>query len=338
MDDQARPPHGIFLNTTTVDATVSQGAFLASLRAVDSNRFDIHTFTLVGGLGATNNGMFSFSGNRLLAGPGFPTLPGTNLWIRVRATDSAGLFVERVFGIQPRAPERHVVINEIHYNPPENTIREEFIELYNPEQRASEPVALATARRCGLCVHERHRHSALGGFLVVAANPAIIQSRYGVSAVGPWTGNLSSDGERVTLRDPADTVVDEVDYRSEFPWPIAANGNGPSMELINPALDNNLGSSWASSGSLLPSPGRTNSVFSASVAPNIRQVTHFPKQPAATNTVLVTAKVTDPEGVNPVVLSYQVVAPGSFLPSYIPLTVAELNANPAATPLPNPGL
>jgi len=335
IDDQARAPHGIFLNTTTVDASAAQGAFLAALRAVDSNRFDTHVFSLVGGAGATNNNMFTVSGSRLLAGPGFPTQPGTNLWIRVRATDSTGLFAERIFGIEAKAPERHIVINEIHYNPPENTIPEEFIELYNP---SNAPVNLSLWRLRGGVdfVFTNGTVIPAGGFLVVASRPDIIQSRYGVPAAGPWAGNLSGDGERVSLQDPTDTVVDEVDYKSEFPWPIAANGNGPSMELINPPLDNNLGSSWASLGSGVPTPGKINAVFSTTVAPNIRQVAHSPKQPGSTNQVRVTARVTDPEGVNSVVLSYQVVAPGNFLPSYIPLTVAELNANPAALPQPNP--
>ncbi len=336
VDDEARAPHGLFLNTATLDATAAQGAFLAALRAVDSNRFDTHTFTLVAGTGATNNGMFSVSGNQLLAGTGFPTTPGTNLWIRIRATDPTGLSTERVFGLKAIRPGRHVVINEIHYNPPENTIREEFIELYNP---SNAPVNLSLWRLRGGVdyVFTNSVSIPAGGFVVVASDPATIQSRYGVAAFGPWTGNLNSDGERVTLRDPADNMVDQVDYQSEFPWPIAANGNGPSMELINPALDNNLGSSWASPlNPATPSPGAVNQVHNSSVAPNIRQVNHSPKQPGSTNQVTVTAKVTDPEGVASVTLSYQVVAPGNFIPSYIPLTVAQLNAAPSAVPPENP--
>ncbi len=336
VDDVARPPHGIFLNTTTVDSTAAAGDFLAALRAVDTNRLDIHTFALVGGPGSTNNGMFSISGSRLLAGPGFPTYADTNLWIRVRATDSTGLSLERAFRIKAEPTERTVVINEIHYNPAENTIREEFIEVFNP---SSAPVNLSLWRlRGGVdCVFTNGVSIPAGGFVVVASDPATLKARYGVTAFGPWAGNLSSDGERVTLRDPADNVVDEVDYASEFSWPIAANGGGPSMELINPALDNDLGSSWASSlDPATPSPGATNRVFAASVAPNIRQVSHSPKLPTSTNQVTVTAKVTDPQGVALVILDYQVVAPGSFIPSYIPLTVAELNANPAALPPANP--
>jgi hypothetical protein len=336
VDDVARAPHGIFLNTTDINATATPGSFLAMLRAVDTNRFETFTFTLVPGLGATNNSMFTISGNRLLAGAGFPTAAGNTLYIRVRATDSTGLFAEQIFILETEAPDRRVVINEIHYNPDLNTIREEFIELYNP---SNVPVNLSLWRlRDGVdFVFTNGTTIPAGGYLVVASDPATIQARYGVPALGPWTGNLSSDGERITLRDPADNIVDEVDYGSEFPWPIAANGNGASMELINSALDNDLGSSWASPlNPAVPSPRAPNQVFATNAAPNIRQVDHAPQRPASTNQVLVTAKITDPQGVAAVVLHYQVVAPGNYIPAYIPFTVAQLNATPLATPPANP--
>lgn len=336
VDDVARAPHGIFLNTTDIDATATPGTFLAMLRAVDTNRFESFTFTLVAGEGATDNSKFTIQGNQLLAGPGFPTAANQTLYIRVRATDSVGLFAEQIFTLKTKAPNRNVVINEIHYNPDHNPIREEFIELYNPSN-APVNLSLWRLRDAVDYVFPNGTTIPAGGYLVIASDPATIQSRYGVTALGPWSGNLSSDGERITLRDPSDNIVDEVTYNVEFPWPIAADGNGPSMELINPALDNDLGSSWASPlNPAVPSPGAQNQVFATNPAPNIRQVAHTPKQPSSTNQVLVTAKVTDPQGVASVVLHYQVVAPGKYLPSILPYTVAQLNANPFAPPQPNP--
>jgi Lamin Tail Domain/CotH kinase protein/Concanavalin A-like lectin/glucanases superfamily/Bacterial Ig domain len=334
--DEARAPHGIYINPTALNATAAPGSFLAMLRAVDTNRSETFTFTLVPGLGATNNSMFTISGNQLRAGTGFPTATKQTLYIRVRATDATGLFVEKNFLLEMEIPDRRVVINEIHYNPNLNTIREEFIELYNP---SNAPVNLSLWRlRDGAdFVFTNGTTIPAGGYLIVASDPATIQSRYGKTAQGPWTGNLSSDGERVTLRDPADNIVDEVDYGSEFPWPIAANGNGPSMELLNPALDNNLGSSWASPlNPAVPSPGAVNQVSTTNAAPNIRQVNHTPQQPSSTNQVVVTAKITDPQGVAAVVLHYQVITPGNYIPAFLPLTVAQLNATPLAAPPANP--
>ncbi|MFT5413413.1 MAG: hypothetical protein ACI9NC_006167, partial [Verrucomicrobiales bacterium] len=63
----------------------------------------------------------------------------------------------------------------------------------------------------------------------------------------------------------------------------------------------------------VPTPGAANSVFSPSAPPNIRQVVHLPEQPVSGEDVLITARVTDPEGVGSVTLSYQLVEPGNYI-------------------------
>ncbi|MCH2062139.1 MAG: lamin tail domain-containing protein [Roseibacillus sp.] len=62
-----------------------------------------------------------------------------------------------------------------------------------------------------------------------------------------------------------------------------------------------------------PTPGAANSVYAANAPPNIRQVEHGPSQPAEGQEVVVTAKVTDPDGVANVTLTYQLVEPGSYV-------------------------
>ncbi|MEX0585545.1 MAG: hypothetical protein WD176_02800, partial [Pirellulales bacterium] len=62
-----------------------------------------------------------------------------------------------------------------------------------------------------------------------------------------------------------------------------------------------------------PTPGRANSVFSTQAPPQVRQVDHTPEQPAAEQDVLITAKVTDPDGVAGVQLEYQLVEPGDYI-------------------------
>lgn len=333
IEPEMLAPHGIFLTTASVNSAARPGDFLLAMRAVDANRYDTHAFSLVPGEGGADNAMFTLSGNRLLAGAGFPVGEGSEFSIRVRATDAGGLFVERPFSLRAKAVLRGVVINEVHYNPDENTIRGEFIELYNAGAAAADLSGWRIAGGVNFVFPGQITLSP-GACLVVASDPAVMLARHGVEALGPWTGNLSGDGEKITLRDAEGLAMDVVDYRSEFPWPIAANGDGASMELINPGQDNDLGSSWASSPGM-PSPGARNGGFLANAAPNIRQVDHSPKQPASTNPLIITAKVTDPDGVASVALSYQVVPPGNYVPAFIPLTVAQLNANPSAKPPPN---
>ena len=97
-----------------------------------------------------------------------------------------------------------------------------------------------------------------GGYVVVAQNPAFLQTKYGAAgALGPFnpggSSGLSSRGEKLTLRNAIGQIVDEVDYQLGFPWPTVGDsttpGNGNSIELVHPSLDNDLAGSWRASGS-----------------------------------------------------------------------------------------
>lgn len=149
-----------------------------------------------------------------------------------------------------------VVINEIHYNPDVKTEAAEFIELYNA---GPSTVNLAGwAFTDGINFTFPSTNLAPGAYLVVAQNPALLQTKFGASgALGPFNPNGSSGlagrGERLTLRNAAGQIEDEVDFRLGFPWPTVGDsttpGNGNSIELIHPSLDNDLAGSWRASGS-----------------------------------------------------------------------------------------
>jgi len=228
-----------------------------------------------------------------------------------------------------------VVINEIHYHPDDNTEPVEFVELHNA---SSEPVDLAGWYFDGVTyVFPPRTEIAAGDYVVVGEDPRVCRVKFGVKALGPFAGKLSNEGEHLVLYNAAGDIVDEVDYGSDFPWPIAANGEGASMELIHPGLDNDLAGSWRSSGYHAdhpeaafgpPTPGARNSVYNGRVAPQIRQVHHTPEQPLSGELVTISAKVTDPDGVNRVLLRYQVVSPGQYIPARLPVPVASLMANP----------
>ena len=324
-------PSAVTISTTNINSGTVPGSFIASLGAIDINPGDTHTFNLVSGFG--NNAAFAISGNQLRAGDTFVGPAGASFSIRVRATDSTALWVEQNFSLTVTTNSQSIVINEIHYNPSDNTIREEFIELYNP---TASPVDVSSWEVSDGVNYTLPPGAVIPpfGFLVVAQDPATIQARYGRTAFGPWSGELSSDGEKITLKDGNGQKIDSVDYNSEFPWPISADGEGASMALVNPALDNDLGSSWRSE--FPPTPGATNGVFTANAAPNIRQVQHTPQSPTSTSPIVITAKVTDPEGVASVQLEYQLVTPGNYIPAVLPVPVAQLISNPALGPTSNP--
>src|SRR5439155_3812815 len=91
-----------------------------------------------------------------------------------------------------------------------------------------------------------------GRLLVVSFDPinnptatAAFRSRNGISAgvllVGPFTGQLGNDGDDIRLRRPdasqggaiPSILIDRVNYNDTSPWPIAADGYGPSLQRIS---------------------------------------------------------------------------------------------------------
>jgi hypothetical protein len=149
-----------------------------------------------------------------------------------------------------------IVINEIHYNPDVKTEPAEFIELYN-----TGPLAVNLGGwffSDGINYTLPATNLAAGGFVVIAQNPAFLQTKFGVTgALGPFnpdgSSGLSSRGERITLRNAANQIQDEVEFGMGFPWPTVGDalivGSGKSIELIHPSMDNDLAGSWRVAGS-----------------------------------------------------------------------------------------
>jgi hypothetical protein len=84
-------------------------------------------------------------------------------------------------------------------------------------------------------------------YLVVAANGPAFAAAYG--ATNPifdvYTGNLSGNGETLTLNTASNVPVAKVKYSSRLPWPTNANAGGISLQLIDPRQDNWRVGNWA---------------------------------------------------------------------------------------------
>lgn len=150
-----------------------------------------------------------------------------------------------------------VVINEIHYAPRDKTVPEELIELHNTGPAAVDlggwffSAGVSYTFPAGTVLEA-------GGYIALAQDPATLRLSFpGVRAVGPYSGHLSNDGERIVLNDAQGNRIDEVDYRRSFPWPTVVSSTGYSIELVNPGLDNSLGGSWRLSSPSASTPGST---------------------------------------------------------------------------------
>jgi len=139
-----------------------------------------------------------------------------------------------------------ILINEVHYDPDVKTEPVEFIELFNS---GSNTVDLSGWRLADAVTYTFPGGTQLSpsGYLVVAQNPPALQTKFGVNAIGPWAGALENDGEKITLLDAAGNLADKVEYQLGFPWPTVGDSPGYSIELANPAFDNDLGGNWRAS-------------------------------------------------------------------------------------------
>ena len=157
-----------------------------------------------------------------------------------------------------------LVINEVLYNPAIDY--DEFVEIYNS---SSTNVLLYNAafptntwKLSGLgYVFSNNLSIPPGGYmLVVPIAPADYRTKYSIPAsvqiVGPYSGILQNSGERLRLERPGkpDTngvpyiVVDEVRYNDRPPWPVGADGDGPSLQRRTPTDYGNEPTNWFASG------------------------------------------------------------------------------------------
>ena len=246
VDQAPSPPNAISLSSLDFSTDLPIGNYLAALSTTDPNLNDSHTYSLTPGKGDTHNNLFTIVGNQLRTAADFSGEADKIFSIRLRATDQVGLSFEEDFTLRAIKIAQTIVINEIYANPPDNHIAQEFIELHNPSSSSVDLSSWRLSSAVNFTFPANTKIDA-GGYLVIAEDPAVLQSTLGVTALGPFSGNLDSAGETIRLRDISDTIVDEVDYKVGFPWPVASDGSGASIELINPSLNNSLGSSWRAS-------------------------------------------------------------------------------------------
>jgi hypothetical protein len=209
-----------------------------------------------------------------------PIGPGSNL-LTLQGYDTYGNPVAgasdtiNVTNTGPSAlPDGNVVINEIMYHPA--VADASFVELHNIHPSVT--FDLSNWRLDGAdFTFAEGTLIRPGGFAVVANDAFTFAATYGVSIplAGVFNGSLDNGGETLRLIKPGvtpdlDQVIDEVRYDDDLPWPTAADGFGPSLQLIDPTQDNYRAGNWTAvpTNAAPPwfTPGATNSVR-ASLAP-----------------------------------------------------------------------
>ena len=241
--DEAVPLDGLFLSAKTdfSDRTALSGSLQPGGYASQNVAFPLSggevTLFLVS---STDTVLFARVFQRPALGDCLQAFPdGSNQWY-ASAQSTRGT---------PNNPARNtdVIINEIMYDPPSNEPTGEFIELYNRGAAAVDVSGWQFVSGIDFTI-PAGTTIPRDGYLVVAADANWVRATYGnIPVVGDFDAHLSNQGELIQLVDQWGNPVDEVDYLPGGNWPNLAHGDGSSMELQNPWMDNSLASAWLDS-------------------------------------------------------------------------------------------
>jgi len=159
----------------------------------------------------------------------------------------------------PVQPGWALVFSEIMYHSVEDVVTGdeplEFIELYN-NRAVSEDLG-GWAFTNGI-EYTFPAGTTLGpkSYLVVARDPNALKAAYGIDTVlGPFSGRLNNDGERIELTSAAGMIVLSVRYDDASPWPVSPDGAGHSLVLTKLGGDPDQAKSWSASSYLGGTPG-----------------------------------------------------------------------------------
>ncbi len=194
------------------------------------------------------------------------TSHNTNQPTMAQFLDEADVTTNNVIGteinphdaIGPSSRKSPIVFSEIMWKPAPRTDGKnlEFLELYN-----SNPWFQDISGYHITCADMNYTFPAGttipgGGYLVVGAVPADIESVYGITNVmGPYTGSLKKS-ETLELLDEQGAVLLTVPYSNVYPWPVATDGTGHSLVLSNPTYGEGDPRAWDISDIVGGSPGQ----------------------------------------------------------------------------------
>ena len=213
--------------------------------------------------------------NQNFNGEFFKSIP-----IRIKATAKPGFRFERWSGIANSTSSEisfiinqnssitaefssiaPVVINEIHYNPSNIQGLDddfEFLELYNSGDDLIDLSGFFFLNGIEF-TFPNISYISPDEYIVVTIN-SNAYSGNGFQVFQWESKKLSNSGEEISLYDIENNQVDSVIYDDGISWPPLPDGNGPSLELLNPVLNNSLSENWLASGITGGTPGRANSV------------------------------------------------------------------------------
>ncbi len=176
----------------------------------------------------------------------------SDVLIRKQSYVTSLLTIQFVIGLSAPATGA-VVLNEIHYEPPEGAALE-FVEIHNTGRDPVSLVGWSLSNGVDLVLGEGVMIEG-NGFLVVARDPDELAAHFGLprgGIPGPFEGALDNGGERLELSNAQGVAVDSVRYDDDAPWDSRAAGQGPSLQRLCATFDSESPANWIAKGT--PSP------------------------------------------------------------------------------------
>lgn len=142
-----------------------------------------------------------------------------------------------------------VIFNEINYNSSEEHDAGDWVELYNNgngKQDLSNWV-FKDDKDDHVFVIPTGTILNANEYLVLTNDDENFELQFPAitNKVGNFDFKLSSNGEFIRLYNADNTLIDSVWFLPDNGWAVEANGEGPTLELINPNSDNSLAESWS---------------------------------------------------------------------------------------------
>ena len=154
-----------------------------------------------------------------------------------------------------------LLISELMYNIGTGGDTLEFVELYN---RTAANIPLGGMRFTeGITGLLPEFTLAPAKTFIMVADSGAFRRFYGVVPNYRWDigQTLSNTGETLRLFNSLNTLVDSVTYQSVAPWALEPKGNGISLEIIDPTMNNNVATNWRGSIKPLGKKYGTKDVF-----------------------------------------------------------------------------
>jgi hypothetical protein len=227
-------------------------------------------YTLDGSDPRNSDGTISSSALTYVTGSSITITQSTELKARIRYTSSGtwSPLLDADYYVGAAADSTNLAITEINYNPYDPTAAEisagftdaqmfEFIEIKNIGSTIIDLSGISF--KFGVTWSDGIGSYYLdpGEVAVIVANAAAFDYRYGEDIVilGTYSGNLSNAGEKLTLVDRSGNAISSVTYSDGGDWPGRADGNGSTLQIIDPAGDENDPHNWRSSVEYGGTPG-----------------------------------------------------------------------------------